>query len=314
MEAKTQTAIIDLGTNTFNLLIADVDITGGYQIMLDTKQAAKLGKEGINNKTITAEAIDRGIEALKIHLNTISNYKVTKVVCIATSAIRSASNGDEFVSKVEEVLGLEIQVIDGLHEAQLIFDGIKQVVPLGDEKVMILDIGGGSNEFVMANKEGVFWKHSFDLGMARLLDQFTPSNPITEKEIVAIETHFRQELSLLFNALKEHDVDTMIGSAGSFDTIANLLAGKLHPHLNMSMIVTYDINLSDFVVLHQMLLKSTLEERNKMERMDADRVEMIVLASIFINFIVRECHIKKILQCTYSLKEGAIYQMINNQL
>jgi len=307
-------AIIDLGTNTFNLLIADVNDNQSYNILLETKNAAKLGKGGINNRTITLEAMQRGIDALHQHLRTIADYSVDKVVCIATAAIRSASNGQEFVKRVKDEVGLDINVIDGQKEAQLIFDGIKQVMPLGKEKVMVLDIGGGSNEFIIANNEGVFWKHSFDLGVARLLDKFAPANPITQAEIDTIEAYFRTELQLLFDALKQYPVKTLIGSSGSFDTVSAMIAAIHHPHLDMSKLTSYHIHLNHFLELHQVYLKSTVEERTKMERMDPARVEMIVLASLFINFVVRECNIANIWQCSFALKEGAIWQLIRNQL
>jgi exopolyphosphatase/guanosine-5'-triphosphate,3'-diphosphate pyrophosphatase len=307
-------AIIDLGTNTFNLLIADVTGSLSYNILLETKNAAKLGKGGINDRTITPEAMERGINALNQHLRIIADYSVDKVVCIATAAIRSAVNGQDFVKRVKDEVGLDINVIDGQKEAQLIFDGIKQVMPLTKEKVMVLDIGGGSNEFIIANNEGVFWKHSFDLGVARLLDKFAPSNPITLAEIETIEKYFRSELKLLFDAIKQHPVKTLIGSSGSFDTVSAMIAAIHHPHLDMSKIASYHIHLNHFSELHQLYLKSTVEERLQMGCMDPARVEMIVLASLFINFVVRECGIANMWQCSFALKEGAIWQLIRNQL
>ncbi|MFT3740401.1 MAG: phosphatase [Breznakibacter sp.] len=237
-----------------------------------------------------------------------------KIVCIATAAIRNAGNGAGFVKMAKEQTGLDITVVDGQKEAQLIFDGIKQVVPLGDERVMVLDIGGGSNEFIIANKDGVFWKHSFDLGVARLLDRFAPNDPITPPETEAIETYFRQELQLLFDALKQFPVKTLVGSSGSFDTVAAMIAAVHHPHLDAQKVTTYQIKLNDFQELHRHFLASTLEERSKMERMDPTRVEMIVLASMFINFVVRECGIEEIWQTSFALKEGAIYQLIRGEL
>ncbi|WP_430810660.1 MULTISPECIES: phosphatase [unclassified Carboxylicivirga] len=306
-------AIIDLGTNTFNLLIAE-QTENSYTILLENKYPAKLGKGGINDKKIVPEAMERGLLALKTHLNTIAQYKVDKVVCMATAAIRSASNGQDFVERVKQELGLDIQVIDGQKEAELIFDGIKQVVPIGEERVLILDIGGGSNEFIIANKDGVMWKHSFDLGVARLLDRFQPSNPIKQEEIDAVEQYIKSELTLLYEALSKFPCSTLIGSSGSFDTLAAMLAGVHHPHLDMEKVMTYRILIDSAQALHEQFLRSTTEERLNMKRLDSHRVDMIVLASIFINFIVNEFNIKEIWQCAFALKEGTIYQIVNKQL
>jgi exopolyphosphatase / guanosine-5'-triphosphate,3'-diphosphate pyrophosphatase len=307
-------AIIDLGTNTFNLLIAEVSANQSYNILLETKNAAKLGKGGINDKTILPDAMERGIDALHQHLRTIADYNVEKIVCIATAAIRSAKNGTDFVQLVKSQTGLDIQVIDGQKEAQLIFDGIKQVMPLTDEKAMVLDIGGGSNEFIIANKEGVFWKHSFDLGVARLLDRFAPNDPITPQEIETIEAYFKQELKLLFDAIKHHKVKILIGSSGSFDTIAAMIAAQYHPHLDMTKVTSYRIGLEQFNVLHAAFIASTVKERSHMPCMDPARIEMIVLASLFINFVIRKCGIKDVWQTSFALKEGAIYQIIRGML
>lgn len=307
-------AIIDLGTNTINLLIVEKKTEETYHILHESKYPAKLGKGGINDRTILPEAMDRGIFALKTHQATMDSYGVEKVVCIATAAIRSASNGQEFVRRVKEECGLNINVIDGQKEAQLIFDGVKQVVPIGKEKVMILDIGGGSNEFIIADNDGVLWKHSFDLGIARLLDRFHPSDPITQQEIEAVEDYIKDELGLLYDAFLKYPCDTLIGSSGSFDTIAGMVAAIHHPHLDMNKVMTYHIEMDFVEELHHRFLKSTHAEREKMERMDLHRVEMIVLASIFINFIVREFNIKSFWQCAFALKEGTIYQILRNQL
>src|SRR5690554_7120915 len=146
---KTRVAIIDLGTNTFNLLITEVE-GSLYRILTESKYPAKLGKGGIHKATITPEAMKRGLEALTAHLITISEYQVESIFCLATSAIRNATNGAEFVKKVKQELGLTIPVIPGDEEAQTIFDGVKQVVPLGSAYALIMDIGGGSVEFIIA--------------------------------------------------------------------------------------------------------------------------------------------------------------------
>lgn len=307
-------AILDLGTNTINLLIVEQDNQTSYHILHESKYPAKLGKGGINDKRILPEAMDRGIKALKVHQATMKPYNVQKVICMATAAIRSASNGQDFVRRAKEECGLDINIIDGQKEAELIFDGVKQVVPIGNERVMILDIGGGSNEFIIANKDGVLWKHSFDLGMARLLDRFQPSNPITTEEVNTVEAYIKSELGLLYEAFGKYPCDTLIGSSGSFDTVAAMISAIHHPHLDINKIFSYHIPLNLVEELHLKFLKSTHAEREKMERMDLHRVDMIVLASIFINFIVREFQIKSFWQCAFALKEGTIYQILRNQL
>lgn len=309
-----RTAIIDIGTNTINLLIADIKEDKTYNIILETAYPAKLGKGGINKLTIVPAAIDRGITALKTHLNTIEKYGVDKVVCIATSAMRDASNRSEFIIRAKQELNIDIKVVDGKTEAGLIYDGIKQVMPIGKQPVLILDIGGGSNEFIIASSNGIIWKHSFNLGVARLLDMFTPSDPLTKEEVKKVETHIRTELRPLFTALQQYSIDTLIGASGSFDTVAAMTAAIQHPHLDITQATSYRIQLFYFKELYQKLLKSSYKERLNMNKMAIHRVDTIVIAVIFINFILRELSIEELWQCSFALKEGSIYQIINNQL
>ena len=307
-------AVIDIGTNTINLLIADTRQDDSYNIILETAYPAKLGKGGINNKQILPEAMERGMTALKGHLDTIRRYNVEKVVCIATSAMRDAANSNEFIQRVHDDLELDIKIVDGKKEAQLIYDGVKQVAPISKEPVVILDIGGGSNEFIIANSTGVLWKHSFDLGMARLLDKFKPSDPITKDEIKKLESHFRKELKILFETMRQYSADTLIGASGSFDTMAAMVAAIHHPHIDIMLSTTYFIPVEHFMEWNRKLLKSNYKERLTMKKMAIHRVDTIVLAGIFINFILRELKIKEMWQCAFALKEGTIYQLIHNQL
>ncbi|WP_066633710.1 Ppx/GppA phosphatase family protein [Labilibacter marinus] len=309
-----QIAIIDLGTNTFNLLIAEVTKDNSYKILIETKYPAKLGKGGINNKTITPEAFERGFAALQTHLDTIKQYQVNSIHCFATSAIRSAANGQDFVDAVKQKFDLDIKVIPGSKEAELIYDGVKQVIPIGSEKILIMDIGGGSTEFIIANAQGVIWKHSFELGAARMLDLVQPSEPMTESEVEHVNQLINEKLEILFKELEKHKITNLVGSSGSFDTIANMVSAEVHPFLDMSKLTSYSISAEAFNGLHHQYLNSTVEERMKMKRMDPHRVEMIVLASIFIQFMMKKLHLNQLSQCTFALKEGAIHQILNNKL
>ncbi len=139
--------------------------------------------------------------AIQNHMEIIKKYEVEEIRAFATSAIRNASNGEEFVEEVEErQFGFRVRIIPGDREAELIYKGVRQAIPLDEKKVMILDIGGGSNEFIICNQKGIIWKHSFELGMARILELFDLSDPITHEEIMALESYFSQELHSLFDS------------------------------------------------------------------------------------------------------------------
>ncbi len=310
---KTRVAIIDLGTNTFNLLVTEVE-NNSYRILHESKYPTKLGKGGIHKATITPEAMERGLEALTHHLITISEYQVESIFCFATSAIRSATNGADFVRRVKLDLGLSIRVIPGDEEAQTIFDGVKQVVPLGEEPILIMDIGGGSVEFIIASKDGVLWKESYNLGVARLLEQFSPSDPIRESEILTIEKHLSSTLESLVEVIKRIPVIKLVGSSGSFDTLAAMITKRKYPLLDLEKISSFQIELDILEEVHQLLLSLNCDGRRLIPGMDSDRVDNIVLASIMVQWTLKELGIKDVWQCAFALKEGAILQIINSEL
>ena len=215
-------AILDFGTNTFNLLIAERK-ERSFNVLHSSKQPVKLGRGGIQINRITPDAFERGFVAIQNLMETIEKYEVAEIRAFATSAIRNASNGADFVNEVESRFGFRVRVIPGEREAELIYKGVRQAIPFTEKKVMILDIGGGSNEFIICNRDGIIWKHSFELGMARILELFDLSDPITFEEISALESYFKQELQPLVEEVRKENPQTLIGASGSFDTFHSLL-------------------------------------------------------------------------------------------
>ena len=308
-------AVIDLGTNTFNLLIVDMGEDQGYKILYNNKLPVKLGKSGIDKKEIRPDAITRGLNALERHLQTIAEYKVEKTYAFATSAIRSARNGDQFVKLAKQRCGIDVEIINGEREAELIYYGVKQAVRLSEEKVLILDIGGGSNEFIIANKDTIFWKKSYPLGVARLLSKFKPSDPISIEEIEFISNYLEERLSDLFEEFKKHKVTTLIGASGSFETIAAMIRAddpnfesgtSLSPESNV-------IDLTDFENLYQKLINSTLKERKQMKGLESMRLEMIVVATLVVKFILQKLKLREMIQSNFALKEGVVYELLSLQ-
>ena len=304
-------AIVDLGTNTFNLLIVEIHSDKTYNHLFQTKISVKLAEGGINKGFIAPVPFQRGIDALKEHKQSIEKYNVDKVFAFATSAIRGASNGKEFVIKAKQEIDIDIQVISGDREAELIYYGIRDAVKMNHETSLIIDIGGGSTEFIIANKDQIFWKQSFLLGAARLLELFDPSDPITEKEIQTLTDHLNKELQPLFEAVEKYPVIELIGSSGSFDSLAEMIAHRFYSPRLLDDKTEFTFDLDDCSVIYEMILRSTKEERLQMKGLVAMRVDMIVISSILVNFIIGSFKIKKMRLSTYSLKEGVLHEILN---
>ncbi len=306
-------AVLDLGTNTFNLLIAESNEKHKYKILLNTKEGVKLGEGGINQKIINEAAFLRGLSAISRHMELINNLKVDYIRAIATSAIRDASNGQEFIHALKLKFNLDVTIITGDTEAEMIYLGVKQTLPDFGQIFLILDIGGGSNEFIIGDHSQILWKRSFPLGMARLLESFNPSDPITMEEITSIESYLGVELTELFETVNTLKPEIFIGASGSFDSFVAMLIsyGKVK-HKNEN--IFHRIPYSSFEYLYQRLIISTKKQREIIAELEPVRKDMIVLASIFVMFVLKITGIKKIFQSSYSLKEGVIFEMVKNDV
>lgn len=305
-------AIIDLGTNTFNILIVEVDGNRDIKQLFQTKIPVKLGEGGINKGFIAPIPFQRGIDALVQYQLIIEEYSVDKTFAFATSAIRSANNGSDFVNISKEKTGIEVQVISGDKEAELIYYGVRSAVKMTNDTSLIIDIGGGSTEFIIANKDQIFWKQSFLLGAARLLEIFNPSDPITDKEIETIKNYLRQELQSLLDAVKKYPITELIGSSGSFDSLAEMIAHRFYTPEILKNITEYEFKLDDCSAIYDIIIKSTKAERTAMKGLVLMRVDMMVISSILVHFVVSELEIKKMRLSTYSLKEGVLWQVMKN--
>lgn len=300
-------AILDFGTNIFNLLIAERK-ERSFDILHTSKQPVKLGKGGIEANRITADAMERGFVAIQNHMETIATFKVDDIRAYATSAVRNAANGEHFTDEVYRKFGIRTRVIPGEREAVLIYKGVKQAVDFHEGNMMILDIGGGSNEFIICNSKGIIWKHSFEMGMARVLELFSLSDPITTEEIRALESYFLEKLRPLLEVVGKFKPHTLIGASGSFDTFFALIRHSSGKREDKG--YGRELAMKDYYKVHRALLLSTAEQRREMPGMEPVRVEMIVAATIFVSFVIRSCRISHLHHSEFALKEGVISELV----
>jgi exopolyphosphatase/guanosine-5'-triphosphate,3'-diphosphate pyrophosphatase len=305
-------AIIDIGTNTFKLMIARVHENGQFTVIFKEKIPVKLGEGGINNQVISHSPFLRGIKAMNTHKATIDRFEVDKILAFATSAIRSAKNGKEFVRKVKAETGIAIEVISGDREAELIYYGVRKALDMGKEKCLIMDIGGGSTEFIIADMHRIYWKHSFDLGAARLLEVINPSEPITKNEIKQLKNHLEEQLQLLWGACEIYPVKTLVGSSGSFDSLAEMIYYKFQTIENPLIKTEYSFDMKHFEAMYKILTNSTIEKRFKIKGLAAMRVEMIVVAVVMIRFVFKHLNLDAMRLSTYSLKEGILFDHLSS--
>lgn len=293
-------AVIDLGTNTFHLIIADLD-GPEPKVIYKTNLPVRLGEGKINDNVIIQEAFERGLLALEQFSELITAHEVRLVKATATSAIRSAANGADFVKAAKSYAGIEITVISGEEEAAYIFQGVK-ATGLIQERCLIMDIGGGSTEFIICDPKEVFWKKSYNIGAARLMQAYFHSDPINTADKQAITAHLSTELADLKENLVKYQPNHLIGSAGAFETFT----GMLYPELDLKAIKSHPIPLADYEGLSARFIASSHEERENMPGLIKLRVDMIVMAALLTDYILELGNLQQMSLSTYDLKMGVL--------
>jgi exopolyphosphatase / guanosine-5'-triphosphate,3'-diphosphate pyrophosphatase len=301
-------AVIDCGTNTFNLLIAD-DSSGKIEFIFEDKIPVKIGKGGIENKTIVEEAYLRALDAMKTYALTIKKYSVDKVIATSTSAFRSTHNGPQLKNDIYDKTGIEVDIISGEEEADYIYKGVTWAYPPEKKsRYLIMDIGGGSTEFILYDSENIYFRESYLLGASRLLEKFKPEDPLSEKDLTHYYQYFKEILNgSLLKTCEQHPPHILVGSSGFFDTLRKICYYKFHSDQpEMVKQVNWKINLSEFNSCYDLMLRLNEEERMKIQGMTPFRAEMMGVSMLLVNYIIRETKVNIIVNTSYALKEGVM--------
>ncbi len=290
-------ALIDLGTNTFNLIIADV-LGSEIQQLFSSKDGVALGMGGINEKVISEEAVERAILCLKRFKEKCEGWQVETITAIGTSAIRDAKNQKEFLQKVKQETGILIQVVTGEEEAKLIYQGIKLTFSF-DQQAMVMDIGGGSTEFIFADSNGIIDLISLNIGVSRIFQLFSFEDPLSKSDISLIES-FLEENSQAFFDMKNCSI--LVGASGSFETFYELAHQRPFP----SKTNPYEIPLDLFNQELEKIIHSTQAERDENEFIIPIRKKMAPIAAVKTRWVLNKLGVERIFVSPMSLKEGAL--------
>lgn len=304
-------AVIDLGTNTFNLLIAELTHEYTLRFLHRERRPVFLGRNGIEKNLIAQDAMERAWKVLREYKELAQQHRASKILAYGTSAIRTAHNADQFNAKAQALIDAPINVIEGSEEAQLIYLGVRQSIEPTHETFLIVDIGGGSNELILANSETIFWKKSYPIGMARVKAQFTLSDPITTAEINQLNNYFATALAdFLHTVHSQYSIQKIVGAEGAFESflhIAEHIPCSSQSKTSKSILHSHELSLDCFNQVKEKLIVSTLNERLNMKGLEPFRAEMIVPAVVFVDFLLEKLQYPQMFISEYSLKEGVAW-------
>jgi exopolyphosphatase/guanosine-5'-triphosphate,3'-diphosphate pyrophosphatase len=295
-------AIIDLGTNTFNLLVVEIGLHK-YETIYSTKVGVGLGFGGINENKITDKAFQRALETLRVFKAKCKELGVETIQAFGTSAIRNATNQHEILRSFKAEINLTVKVVSGEEEAALIYKGVRLGYDFTQRSV-IMDIGGGSTELIVADSKGLIKAQSFEMGVSRIYQLREFADPLSTEDISYIEHYLDEQVGDFF---ADQKIKVLVGASGSFETCFELAYDQEYPE-DRFVDVTYD-HMMDSI---QHIIESTLEERNNNPRIIPIRRIMAPIAAVKIQWIIQKLGIKRIIISPYAMKEGILKFAIDN--
>jgi exopolyphosphatase/guanosine-5'-triphosphate,3'-diphosphate pyrophosphatase len=299
-------AIIDLGTNTFNLLIGEIK-DDKLSFLHKDRKIVKLAEGSDNLDYIREVPYQRAISAIRDYAHIIEDFEVDQIVANATSGLRSAGNADQFTLDCWMNYKIQIQVIDGIREAELIYKGVKQAVMLHEEVSLIMDIGGGSTEFNLVTQNELLWSKSYPLGASRLKENFQPNDVLSSEDIYEFNMHFENTLTELIEAINKYNPIEIIGSSGAFDTLVDMILMKNKNHRLKE--ITYQFKWEDYKEISHKMYSLPLIERKSIPGMIDLRAELMPISCLLMDYIFDKTRVTKFRMSQYSLKEGLFYEM-----
>jgi len=304
----TKAAIIDMGTNTFHLVLVEM-YENRFETIYKEKVPVKIGQGGISKNFIHPDARKRAFHTLRHFKNLIDGENIENIFAFATSAVRNADNGEGFVDEIKEKFQIYVNVINGEEEAQMIYEGIRLSGSLNGETYLMMDIGGGSVEFIIGNQKESLWKQSFEIGGQRMLDLFHAHDPIQKDEVVNLTAYLIEKLQPLKEAIDTFKPSGLVGASGTFDTLTDIYFASMQETKGRHQQV-FQLPKTEFEKIAGKLLTMTKEERLKIPGMIPMRVDMIVVASCLIQYILTIIPVDTLICSNYALKEGAISKLM----
>ena len=317
----TTISAIDIGTNTFRLLISELNDDGQLRQRVIKREITRLGGGFTATGGLTEDSMARGIATLSAFSELLREHKVGEVRAVATSVVREARNGREFVRRVKEKTGLDVEIIDGDEEALLALKGVLSCITVKTSDALVFDIGGGSTEYILSSLGNPVYSESLKLGVVHAAETFLHSDPTKEEEIEKVSNHVVEILKPLLNNLVQNGLKkrlppenmdiTLIGTAWTITTLAAMDQG----------LESYDPSrINNYVLTHdrvKMLLNDiyplALTERSKVCSLERGREDLIVAGTVIVLKTMEVFGFKEMMVSDGGLLEGVLIDMVERK-
>jgi exopolyphosphatase/guanosine-5'-triphosphate,3'-diphosphate pyrophosphatase len=299
-------AVIDVGTNSIKLFIAEKNVKAKWSTVLDVAEISRLGEDLQMSSELTPKAIERNIETIAEMMNTTREQGVKQVVAVGTMCLRTAKNARDFVWRVKRECGIPIEIIPGEEEARLAYLAVQSGLDLKKGKVMIFDTGGGSTEFIFGKDGEMERCFSLNVGAIRYTEDILVSDPVTQEELNQTVAAIEDDLTDLHF---DETIDTLVGIGG---VITNLSAVKYQLAVyDPDIIQGSKLGLTEIdrqITLYQ---SKTLEERKKIVGLQPKRADAILAGAAIIQVIMEKADVDSIIVSDRGLRHGVMFDRFN---
>jgi exopolyphosphatase/guanosine-5'-triphosphate,3'-diphosphate pyrophosphatase len=302
-------AILDIGSNSIHMILTEIQPDFSYKILDRFKDVTRLGEETFKSGHFSPDVLAKGIDVVRNLATLTRNRGFTRIEAVATSAVREASNGGQFIEAIQQQTGIRVRVVTGQEEARLIYLGVRQSMDFGDRNVLITDVGGGSVELIVGNRNKLLHAASLKLGAIRLKDlylrQDAPSGGRLERLKEAVETQLKAALP----RFKKVGFDDFVGTSGMIGNLAEIMhlhkTGRPIPQLNLAR-----FSFKDVTAAEKLLVKTPLKQRHEIPGVDPKRADVLVPAIIVLRTLMERLDISELTVSDKAIREGLLHDFI----
>ncbi len=303
-------AAIDVGSNSIHMVVAQVESDGRFRVLDRAKEMVRLGQRTLSSGRLSVDAINAGVRTLAAFRTLAERQGVVRFKAVATSAVREAKNGGDFIQRVRDDVGLRVTVIPGSEEARLTYLGVRHAIDLRGEPTLVVDAGGGSVEVILIEDEKPVAFHSLKIGVSRLSEKFlVDDDPPSSESLADLDAHLAEHLDPILSRIGKRHVRRVIGTSG---TLLNLIAiagyergEPPNGHLN-----NFSVRADEIARVRRMVGKAEREDRLRIKGLDAKRVDFIVAGACLADYVLRRIDAEAMVACTWALREGVLLDFI----
>jgi exopolyphosphatase/guanosine-5'-triphosphate,3'-diphosphate pyrophosphatase len=309
--AAMRLAAIDVGSNSLHMAIAQADADGGITTLWRMKEMVGLGRMSFPSKRLSVPAMDAAIATLARFQQAATRRDCEKILAIATSAVREAENGGDFLERVRAETGMTVRVVSAREEARLIYLGVRHAVDLKTFPNLFIDIGGGSVEFIVADSSKPLLLESRKLGAARMTARYVTSDPISEHDLTSLLHHFDREIGPIADHVEQLHPRSVIGSSGTIENLAAMCAAL---YGDGSETAADSIERDQLEKLTERLIESRSKDRARLRGLDDQRKDQVVAGALLARQVMRRLNIQRIKVSRSALREGILLDYLSRHL